>query len=114
MRLCEAKMIVGCVSALSIVNIIYIMRKELNHEDIKLFINKIGHILEIVDLKTNDLMMACMQEFNDYEDAIQSVQANRINADFIVTRNIKDFAKSKVFTLEPKEFFEQMHNIVEA
>ena len=114
MRLCEAKKIVGCISALSIANIIYIMRKELNHEDIKLLLNKIGHILEIVDLKTNDLMMACIQEFNDYEDAIQSVQASRIKANFIVTRNIKDFDKSKVFTLEPKEFLEQMHNIMEA
>lgn len=114
MRLCESKKIVGCISALSIANIIYIMRKELNHEDIKLLLNKIGHILEIVDLKTNDLMMACIQEFNDYEDAIQSVQASRIKADFIVTRNIKDFDKSKVFTLEPKEFLGQMHNIMEA
>ena len=52
--------------------------------------------------------------FNDYEDAIQSVQASRIKAGFIVTRNIKDFDKSKVFTLEPKEFLEQMHNIMEA
>lgn len=41
--------------------------------------------------------------FADYEDDVQSVCAQRIGADVIVTRNIKDFSGSKVMAITPSE-----------
>lgn len=39
----------------------------------------------------------------DFEDALQSACALRIKADYIVTRNIKDFKKSRVAVIKPDE-----------
>ncbi len=42
--------------------------------------------------------------FTDFEDALQAVSASASGADWIVTRNEKDFAKSIVPALTPTEF----------
>ena len=41
---------------------------------------------------------------NDYEDAIIDSIASRENAQYIITRNKKDFEYSKVKAITPKEF----------
>ena len=40
---------------------------------------------------------------DDFEDAVQSAIAERIRADYIVTRNIRDFGKSAVPAVTPAE-----------
>ena len=42
--------------------------------------------------------------WNDFEDAVQSATAERIQADFIITRNVRDFRQSKVLAFTPSEF----------
>ena len=103
-KLCEVKKVKGYISALSITNIVYIMRKELNAKKIVDILEKLSLIFEVIDLKSDDLKQASILEFNDYEDAIQSVQAYRIKADYIVTRNCKDYTKSKVDAIKPCDF----------
>jgi predicted nucleic acid-binding protein len=44
----------------------------------------------------------------DFEDDTQYFSAIDANADFIITRNKKDFPQEN-FILEPKEFFELMN-----
>ena len=39
----------------------------------------------------------------DFEDAVQSATAEHVHADYIITRNLKDFAKSKVMAFTPSE-----------
>lgn len=107
-KLCEVKKVTGYISALSISNIMYIMRKELEPKRIKEILEQLSLIFEFVDLKADDLKRASALEFNDYEDAIQSVQANRIKANYIITRNIKDYNKSKVTAIKPSEFLERI------
>lgn len=82
------------------------MHKELEPKRIKEILEQLSLIFEIVDLKADDLKRASALEFNDYEDAIQSVQANRVKANYIITRNIKDYNKSKVTAIKPSEFLE--------
>ena len=42
-------------------------------------------------------------EFDDFEDCLQVECAKDFEADFIVTRNVKDFAGSTVPVVEPSE-----------
>lgn len=107
-KLCEIKRIKGCVSSLSFANLVYIMRKELNPKQIEVIYNKLNQIFEFVDLTTSDLSKATRLQWNDYEDSLQSVIASRIKADYIVTRNPKDFVFSKVPCVTPK----QLMNII--
>ena len=107
-KLCEVKKISGYISALTIPNIVYIMRKELNSEKVKEVIQNLSLIFEIVELKSDDLKRATIIDFKDYEDAIQSVQASRIKANYIITRNVKDYNNSKVVAIKPSELLERI------
>ena len=52
----------------------------------------------------SDIMKAAEMKWDDFEDAVQSVTAERIRADYIITRNIQKKKKSKVPSLTPTEF----------
>ena len=103
-KLCEVKKLDGYVSALSIPNIVYILRKELTPEKTQ----QIIIVFNIIDLKAEDLKEAAAMKPSDYEDALQMICASRIKADFIITRNIKDFMESKITAIKPSELLERI------
>lgn len=107
-KYCEANRITGCISALSIPNIVYIMQKELDSERIKEILTMLTSIFTVVDLRGTDLLNAAGLDFSDYEDALQSVCATRAKANYIVTRNIKDFKNSVVPAIKPSELIERL------
>ena len=104
-KYCEANIITGYISALSIPNIMYIMRRELDAESAKKILNSLNTIFLIADLRETDLQKAADLSFNNYEDAVQSAGASRIKADYIVTRNTKAFKTSVVPAITPAELF---------
>lgn len=103
-KLCEIKQITGIISALSIPNIVYIMRKELDVQKIHQILEQLSLIFTVVDPKFDDLQKASSMNFKDYEDAVQSASAERVKADYIITRNVKDFAASKIMAIKPADF----------
>lgn len=107
-KYCEINKIEGYISALSIPNIVYILRKELTPEKTQEIINQLFLLFKVADLKSDDLKKAAAMKTSDYEDALQMVCANRIKADFIITRNIRDFMSSKVLAIKPSELLERI------
>ena len=107
-KYCEVNKIKGYISALSIPNIVYILRKELTPEKTEEIIRQIFLIFKVIDLKAEDLKKAALIKSNDYEDSLQMVCANRIKADFIITRNIRDFSNSKILAIKPSELLKRV------
>lgn len=107
-KLCEVKKVSGVISALSIPNIMYILRKELDADKTREILDSLMLIFSVADLKADDLKKAADMRFKDYEDAIQSACATRIKANYIVTRNIKDFSESKVTAIKPAELLDRI------
>lgn len=107
-RLCETKRLDGYVCALSIPNIAYILRKELDPPQTKAIIDKLLLIFKIEDLKAADLQYAANMCSPDFEDAVQTACAVRLKADFIVTRNIRDFKVSPVCAVTPEQLLENI------
>ena len=79
------------------------MRKELEPKKIKETLDALSLIFEFSDFNVSDLTHAAELEWDDFEDAFQSVTAERVRADYIITRNVRDFAKSKVVAFTPSE-----------
>lgn len=102
------KKITGVISALSIPNIVYILRKELDADRTKEVLDNLMLIFSVADLKADDLKKAANMKFRDFEDAIQSACAYRIKANYIITRNIKDFSESKITAIKPSELLDRM------
>ena len=102
-KLCETGKVKGYVSSLTIASIVDIMQKEMDPQKIEEVLSMLSMIFEFTDLCVSDIQQAARMQWTDYEDAIQSATAQRIHADFIITRNIKDFAKSKILAFTPAE-----------
>jgi hypothetical protein len=66
-------------------------------------LNKLNLIFEFVELSFPDLSKAAALNWNDFEDALQSVTAERIHADYIITRNVRDFSDSSIMAFTPSE-----------
>ena len=103
-KLCETDSVEGYVSSLTIANLIYVMRKELAPEKIKEVLMQLKLIFKLTDLSVSDITGAAEMKWKDFEDAEQSVIAERIHADCIITRNVKDFKESRVIAFLPAEY----------
>ena len=102
-KLCETGKVKGYVSALTFANLVYIMRKQLNSKAIEDVFQTLNLIFDFTDFSMSDLTRAAEWNWEDFEDAIQSATAERVQADYIITRNVRDFSKSKVIAFTPSE-----------
>ena len=102
-KLCETEQAEGYVSALTFANLVYVMRKELDPPQIQDVLKKLQLIFRFADFSAADMEKAAEMKWDDNKDAIQAATAGRIAADFIVTRNVRDFKQSKVIAFTPGE-----------
>ncbi|MEW4923452.1 PIN domain-containing protein [Algibacter sp. 2305UL17-15] len=93
------------ISALSINNIYYIVRKYLGHKKTLEVIESLAEMTEIIGTTKKEVIQALKNDFKDFEDSIQYSSALTIkNLDAIITRNIKDYRNSKIAVMTPLNF----------
>jgi len=102
-KLCETGMVTGYVSTLTFANIVYIMRKELQPERIEKVYSILKMIFNFEPLYPSDIEKATRLRWKDFEDAIQFVIAERVDANYIVTRNVRDFEMSEISAILPRD-----------
>ena len=107
-KLCETEQAKGYISALTFANLVYIMRKEMDAQRIEEVLHMLSLIFEFAELNDSDLFRAAALQWPDFEDAVQSVTAERIHADYIITRNVRDFSRSKVIAFTPDELLARL------
>ncbi len=103
-KMCETDLAEGHISSLTFADLVYIMRKELDVDKVSDVFGKLSLIFNFEDLKESDIKSAVEQKWGDFEDAICAVTAKRIRADYIITRNVRDFKNSIVTAVTPTEF----------
>ncbi len=103
-KLCETDQVQGYVSGLTFANLVYVMRKELIPEQIEDVLKGLALIFQFTELSVTDMTNAAGMKWDDFEDAMQAATAKRVHADYIITRNVRDFQKSKVVAFTPTEF----------
>lgn len=103
------KKIKGAVAAHSITNLWYILRKTHSDEERRNYLLSLFELFDVVSIDKNRLVAALEKsDFKDLEDCLQDECAYAINADYIITRNAKDFESSMVKALTPEEFLENL------
>jgi predicted nucleic acid-binding protein len=107
-KLCETEQAKGYISALTFANLVYIMRKEMDAQRIEEVLHMLSLIFEFAELNDSDLFRAAALQWPDFEDAVQSVTAERIHADYIIKRNVRDFSRSKVIAFTPDELLARL------
>ena len=103
------KKVKGAVAAHSITNLWYILRKTHSDEERRNYLLSLFEIFDVVSIDKNRLVAALENSnFKDFEDCLQDECACAINADYIITRDAKDFESSMVKALTPEEFLENL------
>ena len=97
------------ISANSITDLYYIIHKY-THDDkeTRKHLTNLTQVFGIADTLAEDCIYALHSEMTDYEDAVMSETASRTGVDYIVTRNVRDYTKSKIPVVTPGEFLEMM------
>jgi predicted nucleic acid-binding protein len=100
------------IAAVSYKNIYYVLRRFLSGNVALKLLEELAAMTEIANVTDNVIRLSFKTDFKDYEDAIQYQTALSIpNLDFIVTRNTKDFRKSKLAVLNPSEALASLTDI---
>lgn len=102
--LCAKQVIDGYVALHSISNMYYILRKQYSDVERRTILKRYNEILKVAEVG-NDVVDTAINNtaISDYEDALQYACAETVGADYIVTRNIKEYGKAEIRAISPEE-----------
>ena len=96
------------VSALSLLNTHYVLESTLKRKKAKSLIGKFKVLVTVHELNDKIIELALNDdEFSDFEECVHNYTAIESQSEAIITRNIKDYKKSTLTILSPKEFISQ-------
>lgn len=103
LRYCETTRAVGWISAISVTDVMYILRKYGTPKTVREAIQTLLAIVDLADVLKSDILSAFGGNMQDFENAAQASCARRVKAEYIITRNFKDFRASSVPAISPGE-----------
>ncbi len=105
----------GFLSAITVNNLYYIIRKLRDRETAEGFVDRVLEDFEIVSLTQTILKQSRSRSVagKDFEDSIQYFSALQEGCDVLVTRNKRDFPKVGIEILTPHELLEKLRKNAE-
>ena len=108
-RAAADKKFYGCLVSKSIIDIHYLLKRNLHDESkVRYIIASLFELFEILGTEAIDCEKALLSDINDYEDAVLAESAARGLIDCIVTRNKSDFTAAAVEILDPAELLQRL------
>lgn len=93
------------LSAVSINNIYYIVRRYLGHKKTIEVVEELCDMTAIIGTTRKEIIQALKNNFKDYEDSLQYSSALTIKGiEAIITRNVKDYRNSKIAVITPLNY----------
>ena len=103
--LCRQEIINGAIAGHSVLNAMYVLRKNFTLTERKEIFLSLCEFLYVESVDFGKIIQALKDDnFSDFEDCLQMQCALSLHADYIVTRNVKDFATSEIPAITPEEF----------
>ncbi|WP_165047006.1 MULTISPECIES: PIN domain-containing protein [unclassified Adlercreutzia] len=96
------------ISANMATDIYYLLRKDYGSTEAQRMIEEDLSFLQIVGITSEDVKEALAQKWSNFEDCLVARCASKVGADYIVTRNVKDFARSSIRALTPEQLFAEL------
>ncbi|MDR2716717.1 MAG: PIN domain-containing protein [Treponema sp.] len=105
MLLSEKNIIDGYVTASAITDIFFITNATYKNKQKSMGLLK--DLLKTINIATvtgEEIYRAINLNWNDFEDAVQYSAGERIQADYIVTRDVRGYANNTIPALQPADF----------
>ena len=108
--LASAKAIDGFISANSMTDIFYVLRKAHGADKTKSLLHSLLSLLDVIGIKPEDCTTALDKPISDFEDALVDVCADNIGADCIVSRDAEFLkAKTAVEVITPSQLLAKVN-----
>ena len=93
----------GFVAAHSVTTLFYLLTRYLDRNQALAAIHDLVDVFSVAAVDESVVRRALSYGWKDFEDAVQMAAAAGAGADFLITRNPKDFATGPVAVLQPAE-----------
>jgi len=93
----------GWVAAHSVTTLFYMIAKDKSPEQARVAITSLLQILRIAPIDQSTIEQALNLPYRDFEDAVQMIAALQIQADYLLTRNVKDYQPAPLAVVQPAE-----------
>ena len=106
----ETNAISAFVSAVSMTNIFYILRKyKQNIADAYSLLDDLSALFTIAPVTENTITNALALRWKDFEDAVQYMSAKEVKTKYIITQNKSDYESFEIPCLSPAEYSAQFN-----
>ena len=99
----ERKKIAGFVAGHTITTAYYIVARNAGARKAATAVTDLMRFLKVAPIEAADFAQALVLGMPDFEDAVQAAAAAKIGADYVATRNEKDFKRSPIKGRSPAE-----------
>ena len=90
----------------SVATLSYLIEREKDAATARAVITDLLTWAQVATTGHSDALQALQLPMADFEDALQVTVAQACGASYIITRNVRDFAKSPVAALTPEKYLE--------
>jgi predicted nucleic acid-binding protein len=104
----ETGQVQGYIAAHSITTLFYLIQKDQSSAKARATITNLLQFIKIAAVDQSTIEQALNLDYRDYEDAVQMICALQCRADWLVTRNIKDYQPALLPILQPVDFLETL------
>ncbi len=99
----ETGRIQGWIAAHSVTTLFYLIAKDKSPEQARVTLTSLLQFLKITPVDQMTIEQALNLPYRDFEDAVQMVSALQVKADYLLTRNGKDYQPAPLEVIQPVE-----------
>lgn len=99
----ETGRIKGFIAPHSLTTLFYLIEKDQSSAHAKVTITSLLQVLDVASIDQSTIEQALSLPYRDFEDAVQMMAAVQCKAEYLVTRNAKDFQPAPLSVIQPSE-----------
>jgi predicted nucleic-acid-binding protein len=100
----ESEKATGFIASHSLPTLFYLLKKDKAISNVNEVIKNLLKIIKIAPVDQETIEQALSLDYKDFEDAIQMSSALQCKADYVISRNPKDFKPALIPVMLPVEF----------
>ena len=94
----------GYLAAHSVTTLFYLIQKDKSPAEARAMITNLLQFIKIGPVDQTTIEQALNLDYRDFEDAVQMMSAVQCKADFLITRNVKDYQPVLLPVVQPVDF----------
>ena len=100
----ETGKIEGYLAGHNVTTLFYIIQKSKSSADARAMITNLLQFLKVAPVDQSTIEQSLNLDYRDFEDAVQMITAIQCKADYLITRNTKDYKPALLPVIQPVDF----------